>query len=272
VKAAIAQGMGSGAKGLSTCACGEGAILSMMHAAKRMGATRAVAVSYANSGDTPLGEPGRVVGYGAVVFGKGAEPPDFSGLEPPRGAEARGGLVAGQRAVLLGWARRSIDQYLSTRTAPLPRSDDPALTAKQGAFVTLKRGGDLRGCIGHMAEDRPLCQVVGAMALQAAFNDRRFAPLSPEEWGDVAIEISVLTPRREVRKAEEIVVGRDGVVIEKGGRSAVFLPQVAPEQGWNREEMLEHLCAKAGLPGGCWREGARFFVFQAEVFGEEDAR
>ena len=141
---------------------------------------------------------------------------------------------------------------------------------KQGVFVTLEMNHRLRGCIGHMAEDRPLCQVVGAMALQAAFNDRRFRPLTPDEFGAIDFEISVLTPRRKIGGADKIVIGRHGVVLEKGGRSAVYLPQVAPEQGWDREETLSHLCEKAGLAGDCWRKNASFSVFEAEVFGEEE--
>ncbi|RPJ45506.1 MAG: AMMECR1 domain-containing protein, partial [Candidatus Latescibacterota bacterium] len=89
-------------------------------------------------------------------------------------------------------------------------------------------------------------------------------------WKDVELEISVLTPSRPIRDPDEIVPGRDGVVLQKGGKSAVFLPQVATEQGWSREEMLDHLSRKAGLPAGAWREGATFSVFQAEVFSEKD--
>jgi hypothetical protein len=272
VKRVVTAETGRAAPGLSTCACGEGAVLTMMEAAGRMGAAHGAVASYANSGDTVFGDTKRVVGYGAVVFGKGARAADLSGLEAPHPAAESRELSAGEKRVLLGEARRAIDRYLESRTAPLSRPVDPVLWVGRGVFVTLKKGGELRGCIGHMSEDRPLCQVVGAMALQAAFNDRRFEPLASEEWGSVEIEISALTPSREVRRPEEIVVGRDGVVIEKSGRSAVFLPQVAPEQGWNREELLEHLCAKAGLPGGAWREGARLSVFQAEVFAERDFR
>jgi AmmeMemoRadiSam system protein A len=121
-----------------------------------------------------------------------------------------------------------------------------------------------------MAEDQPLAQVVGAMALQAALNDQRFPALQPAELPQCEIEISVLTPFRPISGPQAIKIGRDGVVLRKAGRSAVFLPQVAPEQGWDREQMLEQLCRKAGLPAGSWREGAQLFTFQAEVFGESD--
>jgi len=270
VRATIRREMNRGIPGLSTAACGEAPILVVMRAARRLGAPYGVAVSYANSGDAAIGDPGRVVGYGAVVFGTGVTSPDFSGLDRPSAKGDGSPLRADQKRALLRHARCTIDQYLRTRTAPLPRADDPELLVARGAFVTLKKNGELRGCIGHMGEDRPLYRVVSETALKSAFSDRRFAPLTLEEWGEIAIEISVLTPRRRVAKPGDIVVGRDGVVIEKDGRSAIFLPQVAPEQGWSREEMLDHLCAKAGLPGGCWKKEARLFVFQADVFHEEE--
>jgi AmmeMemoRadiSam system protein A len=110
--------------------------------------------------------------------------------------------------------------------------------------------------------------VVAAMAAQAAFNDRRFSPLAMEEFTEIEIEISVLTPAKDVKGFEDIRTGRDGVVLQKEGRSAVFLPQVAVENGWGRPVMLDSLCRKAGLSSGCWKEGASFKTFQAETFGE----
>ena len=134
--------------------------------------------------------------------------------------------------------------------------------------MTLKKKGELRGCIGRIIGDEPLGKLVGAMAIQAAFNDRRFNPLTADELNDIEIEISVLTPMKQVAGAADIVVGRDGVLLSKDGHHAVFLPQVATEQGWNREEMLDNLCRKAGLEAGCWKEGAQFSTFQAVVFSE----
>ncbi|MBE0555714.1 MAG: AmmeMemoRadiSam system protein A, partial [Proteobacteria bacterium] len=135
-----------------------------------------------------------------------------------------------------------------------------------------KKHGDLRGCIGRMVPDRPLATLVGAMALQAAFEDRRFRPVTVDEVPKLEVEISVLTPMKPVSGPGEIVVGRDGVLLQKGGRSAVFLPQVAPEQGWDRDEMLDNLTRKAGLPEKAWQEGARFSTFQALVFSEADTK
>ena len=155
---------------------------------------------------------------------------------------------------------------------PLPRGMSPAAMERRGVFVTLKKHGELRGCIGRMVPDRPLATLVGAMALQAAFEDPRFRPVTLDEVPKLEVEISVLTPMKPVLGPSEIVVGRDGVLLQKGGRSAVFLPQVAPEQGWQRDEMLDNLARKAGLPDKAWREGARFSTFQALVFSEAETK
>ena len=164
----------------------------------------------------------------------------------------------------------------------LPLPDDkngPPAAAFEPRSARTARGlrhpqetGDLRGCIGRMVPDRPLAELVGAMALQSAFEDPRFSPVTARDLADLEIEISVLTPMKPVSGPNDIVVGRDGVLLQKGGKSAVFLPQVAPEQGWGRDEMLNHLSQKAGLPSGAWRDGASFLTFQAIVFGEAEHR
>jgi AmmeMemoRadiSam system protein B/AmmeMemoRadiSam system protein A len=263
----IARESARGLKGLGTCACGEAPVLAAMAAAKAMGATRGVVLGYAHSGDVPVGEPDRVVGYGALAFARGAGGADIEALrEPP--VPPDGPLDEATRRALLAFARETIRRYEETGMVPTARSLPPPTRRIQGAFVTLTRGGELRGCIGRIVPEGTLGWTVGAMALQAAFGDPRFSPLAPGELPKLRIEISALTPMKPVAGADEIVVGRDGVLLTKGGRSAVFLPQVAPEQGWTRDEMLEHLSRKAGLPPGAWKEGARFSIFQAEVFGE----
>jgi len=267
--AAEAQ-MKLGLRGLSTCACGEAPILAAMAAAKALGATRGAVVSHASSGDTLFGEKDRVVGYGAVAFYPGAGEPDVKALEKKTPAPEGQDLLPEDKKALLALARDTIDRYLSTKTVPLPRNLGPRCERNRGAFVTLKKKGELRGCIGHMAEDSPLPWVVGAMALQAALNDRRFSPLRAAELPDLEIEISMLTPAKPISKVSDIVLGRDGVVLKKGGRSAVYLPQVATEQGWSLEQMLDNLSRKAGLSAGSWREGAQFSTFQAVVFHESE--
>lgn len=258
-------------RNLSTCACGEAPVLAAMAAAKALGANCGRIVSYANSGDASVGDRSRVVGYGAISFVTGSLCDDQKSGKKSAAAPESGHLTHEHKKALLSFARKTIRQFLATETTPLARGFDPVLENKQGAFVTLKKHGRLRGCIGHMAEDLPLCRTVGAMALQAAFNDRRFPPLEPKELSEVELEISVLTPFRRVNSVEDILVGRDGVVLRKDARSAVFLPQVAPEQGWDRAEMLTHLSRKAGLSPDDWKsDDAQFSTFQAVVFSEAE--
>jgi uncharacterized protein len=134
-----------------------------------------------------------------------------------------------------------------------------------GAFVTIYRGEELRGCLGRLEADRPLARVVADLAVAAAQDDPRFAPVAADEMEDLSIEISVLTPLEAV-PADRVVAGRDGVVVRRGERQGVFLPRVATEYAWDRDTLLTMACRKAGLPGDAWREGrAELFTFQAQV-------
>lgn len=254
---------------LATCACGEVAVWATAVAARQLGADCARIVSYANSGDSTVGRHDRVVGYGAMALSRDPECPTASN-NASQPEQLSSELNEPQKRRLLELARKTIEQALHIDMVPFPRSDDRLLVQPRGAFVTLKKNGRLRGCVGHMAEDMPLCQVVSAMALQAAFHDRRFQQLRPDEVSAIDIEISVLTPFRQVPDAGSIRVGIDGVRLKKGGRVAVFLPQVATEQGWDRDKMLDQLCRKAGLPAGSWKEGAQLYTFQAEIFSESE--
>ena len=178
------------------------------------------------------------------------------------------------RAYLLRLARESLEHAVRTGKA-LPKSRfaasaPKATCAKMGAFVTLndKVTGALRGCIGEILPVRPLVEAVAVRAADAAIHDPRFMPVSEQEFGNLRVEISVLTPPKPVKSWREIVIGRDGMTLEKDGAFAVFLPQVAPEQGWDLETTLSYLARKAGLPTDAWREGAKFETFQAEIFHE----
>ncbi len=207
------------------------------------------------------------MGYGAVVLtadsgGKIAAPPK------PKPVAVSSRLSSSDKKALLAFARETISRLFLTDTVPLARGFNANLQQTRGAFVTLKKKGELRGCVGRMTGDEPLVKTVGAMAIQAAFNDRRFNPLTADELKDIEIEISALTPMKQVSGVSDIVVGRDGVLLIKNDYHAVFLPQVATEQGWNREEMLDNLCRKAGLDTGCWKEKTQFSTFQAAVFSE----
>ncbi|MFA5321641.1 MAG: AmmeMemoRadiSam system protein B [Smithella sp.] len=257
---------------LYTSACGEAPIIAAMAAAKSLGATRGEVISYANSGDTSIGEPSRVVGYGAVVLNAegGGENAGVSAQQKTTTASSP--LTSSDKKALLAFARETISRLFLTDTVPLARGFSANLEQPRGVFVTLKKNGELRGCIGQMIGNEPLGKLVGAMAIQAAFNDKRFNQLKYDELKDTEIEISVLTPMKHVAGASDIVVGRDGVLLHQDSHHAVFLPQVATEQGWNREEMLDNLCVKAGLEAGCWRKKTQFSTFQAVVFGESQFR
>jgi AmmeMemoRadiSam system protein B/AmmeMemoRadiSam system protein A len=261
--------MNRGIPNLHTCCCGEAAVMAAISAAKAMGATGGKVIRYAHSGNVPIGEQDRVVGYGAVVYH--ADPGSVSANKSdPPASSSNPLLTNADKRALLALVRETLARKLSRQTVHVAQGLSPGAKQKRGVFVTLKKRGDLRGCIGRMIPDKPLHELVGAVALQSALEDPRFKPVTLPELKDLEIEISVLTPMTPVPGADHIVVGRDGVLIRKGGRSAVFLPQVAPEQGWGRGEMLEHLCRKAGLPPGSWKEGSELLTFQAIVFSETD--
>jgi MEMO1 family protein len=265
-----ASAAGRTAPNLATCACGESAVMAAMVAAKALGATRGRVVSYANSGDLSIGDPERVVGYGAAAFTAGEQGADTAILLPPSPAAQALPPSVGDKKLMLTLARETIRRYLDTGMVPLGRGFSPALDRPQGVFVTLRKRGELRGCIGQMVPDRPLRVLVGSMALASAFEDTRFSRVRANELKDIEIEISVLTPFQQVAGPSAVVVGRDGVLLQKDRRSAVFLPQVAVEEHWTRDQMLDNLCLKGGLPEGCWRTGARLSTFQADVFREGD--
>ncbi|GAB4239771.1 MAG: TIGR00296 family protein [Deltaproteobacteria bacterium] len=179
-------------------------------------------------------------------------------------------LDAAQRNALLGIARRALEGYLGTGSIPEERVPPGILSAPGAAFVTLKRKGRLRGCIGYTDPVAPLFRVVQECAVAAATEDPRFPPVSPEELPSLRFEISVLTPLFPIRP-EEVVVGRHGLMVTRGRMRGLLLPQVPVEWGWDRETFLDQVCAKAGLPPSAWRRGATLQAFTAEVFGEEGA-
>lgn len=175
------------------------------------------------------------------------------------------------RRALLSLARRSIEHRLRTGRALLKGKDyEETAPEPRGAFVTLSDSeGNLRGCIGHILPHLPLDETVVGMAAAAALEDPRFPPVLLPELGSLTIEISALTVPEPVPDTERIEVGRHGLIISRGPFKGLLLPQVAPDWGWNRLELLEHTCRKAGLPPGAWREpGTRIEWFEAEVWGE----
>jgi len=178
-----------------------------------------------------------------------------------------------ERHWLLGLARSTINAQLRNESLPgNPRLSGP-LSEIRGAFVTLTLDGALRGCIGHVIGTEPLWLSVRSNAINAALCDPRFSPLTEEELASIKIEISALSPLWPVSRPGEIVIGRDGLVIERGIHRGLLLPQVAERYGWSPEEFLDQTCRKAGMKPGCWRkEDAEVSAFSAEVFGESSSR
>jgi AmmeMemoRadiSam system protein A len=175
-----------------------------------------------------------------------------------------------QRKKLLALARKSIETYLKTGKKLELTETDPLLLKEMGAFVTLHKQGQLRGCIGNLVGKQPLYLTVRDMALEAAVDDPRFSPVTPDELKDIEIEISALSPLQRIESADEIKMGIHGVLLRRGFNSGVFLPQVATETGWSKEEFLSNLCShKAGLPALAWKDkSTEIYIFTAEVFAE----
>ncbi len=195
-------------------------------------------------------------------------------LEPSNKKEENN-LSTEERRTLLQIARQSIAGFLKNKKVPEFKVTFPRLTQPQGVFVTLRKNGELRGCIGRIIEEKtPLYQLVSQMAIAAAVEDHRFQPTDLAEIKDIDIEISVLSPLKKIKNPlKEIEVGKHGVVIQQGSRSGVFLPQVATENNWNLEEYMGQLCIqKAGLDWDEWKNGrVNIYVFTAKIFTEKNS-
>lgn len=180
-------------------------------------------------------------------------------------------LNSSQKKRLLHIARTSIEFFLKTGEKPAFTETDPILLEIRGAFVTLHRHKELRGCIGHMVADSPLYLAVRDMAIESSVGDPRFPELELTELKDIKVEISVLSPLQRIDSTDKIKLGTHGVLVRRGSRSGVFLPQVATETGWTKEEFLSNLCAhKAGLAPFAWKDkDTELYIFSAEIFCEE---
>ncbi len=248
--------MSSRTANLHTTMCGKGPVMVSMILARAIGAEQVRLLKYANSGDVPEGEHGRVVGYAAIEFAMG-QPPALTDID---------------KTALLKLARATLDEYLQTHTRPHFEPTSAAMEQPRATFVTLrhKQTHDLRGCRGEVFARYPLWESVQRVSLLSATDDPRFRPMSHAELADMHIEISVLTPMRLAHGPEEVIVGQHGVMIRAGGHGGLFLPQVPQEQGWDHDEYLSTLCwMKAGLPADAWRKpGTQLYIFEAEIFEE----
>jgi hypothetical protein len=206
---------------------------------------------------------------------------DIAAASKPVFQPSDSGLSRDEKKALLQIARASLTDHL-TRDGSLTKllasiKLSPGLVLERGAFVTINlksknREGvpELRGCIGNMAPTARLHEQIASLAIDAGTHDPRFEPMTAAELKNVDFEISILSPMQPVNSYRDIVIGKHGMTLEKAGRHAVFLPQVAPEWGWDLATTLTHLSQKAGLPGDAWKDGARFEVFTADVFGEAE--
>ncbi|MDD5097413.1 MAG: AmmeMemoRadiSam system protein B [Candidatus Omnitrophica bacterium] len=242
-------------------ACGGMAAVIGLNIAKETGADKVEVLNQTTSalvtGETANGQ--WTVGYGSVV------------AYNTKGEDM---LNNQQKKKLLKIARASINTYLQTGKKMQLSETDAGLTQEMGAFVTLNKHAQLKGCIGNLTASQPLYLTIRDMAAEAAVSDPRFTPLTLAELKDIEIEISVLSPLKKVDSADKIELGKDGVLVRKGYQSGVFLPQVATETGWSKEEFLNNLCAqKAGLPADAWKDkSTELYIFKAEVFSEEKGK
>lgn len=174
-----------------------------------------------------------------------------------------------EQEFLLEVARKTIIEHTGNGKKPDFTSDNPKLSRKCGAFVTLsEKNGALRGCIGYVEAIKPLLETIVDMAVACSSKDPRFHPVTRDEFPNLDVEISVLTPLEEIQQSEQVCIGRHGLMIRKGSASGLLLPQVAPEYGWDRCRLLEETCRKAGLRTDAWKEpDAKLFIFSAQIFG-----
>lgn len=231
--------------------------------ANRYGA-KAELIKYANSGDT-AGDKSRVVGYSSVL------------IYIPEETQNLGELIMKdeylnkeEKNKLMEIAKLSVAEAVTGKRQFLPNVTEERLKESCGAFVTLKEGGQLRGCIGYIQAVKPLFETVKDVAKSAAVHDYRFNPVTQDELGKLEYEISVLTPLKRITDINEIEVGKHGLVMKRGINSGLLLPQVATEYNWDRETFLKETCRKAGLSSDAWKDkSTEIYIFSAEVFGEE---
>ncbi len=232
--------------------CGGGGVAAALIALKKLGPPRVEVLSYTDS-SAVTGDTSGVVGYLAAAASAG----------PPAAAFT---LSPDEKNELLRLARRAVRTAIEDNRIVQYETQDPKLLGARGAFVTLKKRGDLRGCIGYIEPLFPLYDTVIRTAVYAATQDRRFPPVTREELDDLEYEISVLTTPEKVDGPGRVEVGRHGLVISRGENRGLLLPQVAVECGWDRDTFLSQACVKAGLPPDAWKKGAEISTFEAIVF------
>lgn len=227
-------------------------------------------LKYANSGDM-AGDKMKVVGYLSAAAYKKVTSHQSPVTSNKEGKMEEYSLNDEEKKHLLNIARSTLESYLKEKKVSKITVESKNLKEKRGAFVTLKKKGQLRGCVGRIVADIPLYEVISKVAIDSALNDSRFPPVNYEELEDIEIEISVLTPFVKVENLEEIEVGKHGLMIKKGFYSGLLLPQVPLEWGWDKKTFLEHTCMKANLPANAYKDKSIIiYRFSAIVFNESD--
>ncbi|MCF7893646.1 MAG: AmmeMemoRadiSam system protein B [Candidatus Omnitrophica bacterium] len=241
--------------------CGTAAVAAVMIASKKLGAEKSVVLSRSNSAKI-VGEGKKAVGYLSAVFVKEKKKKERNNMGEL--------LTESQKDELIQIARKTLNQYIKDGTKYQPEVEDNRLKEDMGVFVTLHKNNSLRGCIGNIIAKDSLYLGIRNMAIAASTQDPRFSPVIESELDDIDIEISVLSPLEKIDNPDKIILGKHGVLVRKGFKSGVFLPQVANETGWSKEEFMDNLCIhKAGLESSCWKTGdCDIFIFSAEVFRE----
>jgi AmmeMemoRadiSam system protein B/AmmeMemoRadiSam system protein A len=224
--------------------CGVFPVLIAMEVARRVGANEGVVFHYENSGDV-TGEKDKVVGYASIGL-----------YETP--------LTEGEKKEILDLAKKTVNEYVTSGKVPDIDEKNPKLKADGAVFVTIKKDGHLRGCIGNIQPVMPLYQSVIRNSVAACSSDPRFPPMKKEELGSIDIEVSILSPLVPLKDIKDIKIGKHGLVLVKGMQSGLLLPQVATEFGWDRNTFLEQLSQKAGLPKDAWKD-ANLYTFTAEI-------
>lgn len=244
---------------VDTFACGHEAIKVGMIVASKLGILKSEVFAKTNSGEV-MGETNRVVGYASVGF-----------YTKKNESEE---LNKDSQKELLRFSRKVLESYIKNGTLPDDKTDNENLLKKRGAFVTLTKKAELRGCIGDFSASKSLWETVKSMTIAASTEDPRFWPVKKEELSDIGIEISVLSKRLKVSSYKEIVMGKHGVYLERGGRGGTFLPQVAEDFNNDRDAFLSALCShKAGLPSDCYKDPkTNLDVYTAQVFNEKELK
>ncbi len=247
----------AGTDNLECVMCGKAPVAVVVEAAKLLGADSIELLKYANSGDVPAGDKREVVGYGAAVIYR---------------KKKAGELSQEGQQYLLKVAREAITAAANGRKVPAFEAKTDELKAKRGVFVTLMKKGRLRGCIGCFSSQQELPATIAEHAVLSALRDNRFNPVKPNELDDISIKVSVLSERRKVDSADEVVVRKHGiwVVDPQTGRGGTYLPEVATDFNMSKDEFLSSCCReKAGLPADAWKKGkADIYIYTTQVFGE----